>query len=84
MQVVVHAEVLDAFTGQTTTTNMFHYTYESPEPVLPVVPNTYQGKFSYIYKYILVIRYVIIKNILYYFIVFSQLKVLMKYWVKSA
>lgn len=48
MQVVVHAEVCDAFTGQTSTTNMFHYTYESPEPVLPVVPNTYQEVMLYI------------------------------------
>uniref|UniRef100_A0A1B6CSS6 HotDog ACOT-type domain-containing protein n=2 Tax=Clastoptera arizonana TaxID=38151 RepID=A0A1B6CSS6_9HEMI len=48
MQIVVYAEVSDPFTGQQATTNMFHFTYESPEFVPPVMPNTYQDAMSYV------------------------------------
>lgn len=43
MQIVVHAEVTSPFSGKQMTTNVFHYTYESPEYVQPVMPSTYHG-----------------------------------------
>lgn len=43
MQIVVHAEVTSPFSGKQMTTNVFHYTYESPEYVQPVMPSTYNG-----------------------------------------
>lgn len=46
MQLVVYAEVTSPFSGQQVTTNVFNYTYESPDFVQPVIPNSYHGKIS--------------------------------------
>ncbi|XP_054266667.1 acyl-coenzyme A thioesterase 9, mitochondrial-like [Macrosteles quadrilineatus] len=48
MQILVRAEVTNPFSGQTTTTNIFHYTYEAPDLVKPVMPNTYYEAMMYI------------------------------------
>lgn len=47
MQIVVYADVYDPHTGVNNTTNMFHYTYQSPEPVVPVIPKSYHGWLSF-------------------------------------
>ena len=44
MQVTVHAEVLDAFSGLRETTNNFSFTFDSRQSELPhVMPRTYAG-----------------------------------------
>lgn len=44
MQIVVYAEVFDPHTGLHSTSNMFHYTFESSEPVVRVMPKSYHGQ----------------------------------------
>ncbi|XP_075214945.1 acyl-coenzyme A thioesterase 9, mitochondrial-like [Lycorma delicatula] len=48
MQITIYAEVLDPFTSKLTTTNVFHYTYESSNIVPSVFPATYSEAMMYI------------------------------------
>ncbi|CAH1397510.1 unnamed protein product [Nezara viridula] len=41
MQIAVFIELYEMATKQVLTTNSFHFTYEVPEPVAPVMPKTY-------------------------------------------
>lgn len=41
MQIAVFIELYDMDTNQVVTTNSFHFTYESQDPVTPVMPRTY-------------------------------------------
>ncbi|KAF2895765.1 hypothetical protein ILUMI_10411 [Ignelater luminosus] len=47
-QITVYAEARDASSGTTSTTNVFHFTYEAPELVQEVFPRSYQEAMMYI------------------------------------
>ncbi|XP_018616839.1 acyl-coenzyme A thioesterase 9, mitochondrial isoform X2 [Scleropages formosus] len=48
IQVRVHTEVLDPLTRQHNTTNVFHFTFTSPEEVPAIVPKTYGESMLYL------------------------------------
>ena len=47
MQVIVHAEVVNAETGQRDTTHVFHFTFKNRSgPVPPTMPHSYAGELA--------------------------------------
>jgi len=44
MQITVFADVIDPVSGQTVTTNSFHFTYKTPADVTRIIPRSYSGK----------------------------------------
>ncbi|XP_035269508.1 acyl-coenzyme A thioesterase 9, mitochondrial-like isoform X2 [Anguilla rostrata] len=48
IQVRVHTEVLDPLTGQHNTTNIFHFTFSSPEDVPAIMPRSYGESMLYL------------------------------------
>ncbi|XP_078693239.1 acyl-coenzyme A thioesterase 9, mitochondrial-like [Branchiostoma floridae x Branchiostoma belcheri] len=48
LQVRVHAEVVDPKTGEHETTNIFHFSFSSPQPIPKVLPRTYAESMLYL------------------------------------
>jgi len=46
MQITVFADVIDPVSGQTVTTNSFHFTYKTPADVVRIIPRSYSGKWE--------------------------------------
>lgn len=48
MQIIVHVEVYNSITGENDTTNTLHFTFQVPELVNEVIPQTYHEAMMYI------------------------------------